>query len=148
MRFEERRYDPQSAEGRRRILSVAHRAGARNGPPAFTEYHIRPRWRTGPRDGVCVVEFVEVDVQITILLPYGVSSGVERWLRRHEDGHRRIVEEHVARLHADLRDDSAPGCPALQLRIDRRLEVADRELERAHARYDGVGELPEAPDGI
>ena len=129
------------------ILGAPHRSGARRGPPAFTEYDIRPRW-VPVRDGqACGVASVEMEVSIVIRLPIGVSSGVERWLRRHENGHRRLVEEASEALLSRLEAARAPSCPGLAGRVDRIVRDASRELEAAHARYDGIGETP-LPEGL
>ena len=138
----EESYDPASADGRRRIAEAPHRTGARSGPPGFTEYVLRPRWWLLPDPQGCHVDRAETAVDIVIRIPVGVSDGVERWLRRHEDGHRRLTEDHARMLHDRLVEERSNSCAALDRRITAILEGADEALRAAHARWDGAGDPP------
>lgn len=136
---ERAQYDPRSPEGRRIVQEAPRVSGARAGPPGWTSWEIRPRWRPTVEDGVCVPRQVEVDVRITIRLPSGVSLGLSGWLRRHEEGHRRIVEEHAVDVHGALVQLQAATCAALQSRADRLFERMERDHAARHTRFDGGG---------
>lgn len=133
-------YDPRTAEGRALILTIPPHSDVRTGPPAFTEYSIRPTWTPAAGEGLCRASVTSVTVHVQVKMPVGVSVPQETWLRRHEDGHLRLIVEHSIALLERMDALEGLTCPRLTWRAEALVRRTDRELAQAHARYDGRGQ--------
>ncbi len=133
-------YNPSTAAGRELIRNAPPHSGARTGPPAFTQYSIRPTWTPSAEGEICRAVRASVRVEVEVSLPLDVSVSQETWLRRHENGHLEMIVSHSIRLLDSLKALEGLTCPRLTWRAESLVRRIDRELAHAHARYDGSGQ--------
>ena len=133
-------YDPATAAGRELIRNIPPHSGPRTGPPAFTEYSIRPSWTPAAEGGTCRASATSVTVAVQVKMPIGVSVSEKVWLRRHENGHLRLIVEHSVALFDRMNALEGATCPRLSWRAEALVRRVDRELAQAHAWYDGRGQ--------
>jgi predicted secreted Zn-dependent protease len=116
---------------------------------AYTEYRIAWKFSMRMNDGVCRVDNVVVDLDVTMQLPRWVPPAgtspqlVDTWkrfsrdLRAHEDGHYRLAmaaaEEVRRKLQARIR---APSCDRLKAKLNDRANDVLREYRERQHRYD------------
>jgi predicted secreted Zn-dependent protease len=116
---------------------------------AYTEYRIAWRFSMRMNEGICRVENVVVDLDVTMQLPRwnppaGVSPPlIDTWkrfskvLREHEDGHHRLAiaaaQEVRRKLQGRVR---APSCERLKVKLNERANDVLREYRERQHQYD------------
>ena len=141
-------YNPTTAAGRELIRNVPPHSDARTGPPAFTEYSIRPTWTPRPEGDICRAASASIRVEVQVSMPLDVGVSQETWLRRHENGHVQMIVAHSIRLLEGLNALEGISCPRLTWRAESLVRRIDRELAHAHARYDGRGQDRDLPQAL
>ena len=124
-----------------------------NGPPSqgLTTYRIEPHWQFQPVPGGCAVIDAEIDVEIVVQMPRwpgAVRASAEdrsRWqsilaaITEHEYRHRDLVVASAGALFEELTQLRAGNCGTLRRAAQGAIDIANVELEQAHAEIDRGG---------
>jgi len=116
---------------------------------AYTEYRIAWQFSMTLKDGSCRAHDVNVDLDVTMLLPRwkkpagAPAALVETWgrfsavLRDHEDGHHRIAVAAAKEVRRKLgKRIRAASCEALKVRLTDTANAVLREYRDKQADYD------------
>ena len=132
-------------------LNAGRHGGAEGAPSGVTAYRLEPRWSYRGADGRCVVDALELVVEVEVRIPEwaGMAEATEpersRWrevldrITSHEYAHRDATVEVAGALYAELRFLASGSCPRLEVEFARTVSRAQDELERRHAEIDREG---------